>query len=445
MKLVIYRATDAFLYLPTYVAEELGIFDTLLKSLNISKVEFQTSKGDVEAVIDMHKANSETDTISIAIGDPTAFLSLRVREENCFKKDDIRVIGAIINKLSFWAVNHTNTIFHSIEEFKNEFTKVIHYKDDLTTGYYLGNKVKNMCQILNSDAVDFGTEIDVLEIEEEDCKKIAITADIVSVAKGISRDNNPLSINYRFSKPGEDHLTTGILTTVKCCEQYPEILNKIIEGIQKAILIIYSSNKVAEEICEAIAQRPEFNTALIDTKAILKIIDLINEDKFYPGDLNISEEGWRESLTALAKTHQWDDKTEKEILNTSFFKYVNNSFVISAEKSLAIQLGIDLKTFEKELMPLKEEIQQLKQKEKYFSPLLYKIHIICIRILKFFTKIKWVVLSFVTVSAVCFWYIKSNLINDMSQKDWFIIVIGALLTIFLFIYDKHKKKNHNND
>lgn len=445
MKLVIYRAADAFLYLPTYVAEELGIFDTLLKGLNVSNIEFITSKGDVEAVIDMHKANSETDTISISIGDPTAFLSLRVREENSFKKDDIKVIGAIINKLSFWAVNHTNTIFNSIEDLKNEFTKVIHYKDDLTTGYYLGNKVKNMCQILNSEAVDFGTEIAVLEIEEEDCKKLAITADIVSVAKGISRTTNPLSINYRFSKPNEDHFTTGILTTVKCCAEHREILNKIIEGVQKAILIIYSSNKVAEGICDTISKKPEFNAASINRKAISKIIELINEDKFYPADLNISEKGWRESLTALAKTHQWDSKTEEELLNTSFIKYVDNSFVLSAEKSLANQLGINLETFEEELKPLKEENKQLNEDKKYYSPLLYRIHIIGNRILNFFLKLKWAILILAMLFVIYLWYSKSNLVNDMSEKDWFIIVIGAVLTIFLFVYDKVNKKNNKND
>lgn len=444
MKLVIYRAADAFLYLPTYVAEELGIFKTLLRGLGVTEVEFKTSKGDADAVIDMHKANSETDTISIAIGDPTAFLSLRVREENGFKKDDIRVIGAIINKLSFWAVNHTNTVFNSIEDFEKEFTKVIHYNDELITGYYLGNKVKNLSKINNGRTVDFGTEIDVLE-EEEDFKKLAITADIVSVAKGISRTTNALTINYRFSKPNEDHLTTGITTTVKCCQEHTEILNKIIEGIQKSILIIYSSNQVAEKICETISKKPAFNKVTIDQATISKIIDLINEDKFYPADLNISEKGWKESLTALAKTHQWNSEIEKEVLETSFQKYVDNSFVHRAEKSLANQLGINLETFEEEIKPLKEENKQLKERAKYYIPWLSVCNNALYYLLRSIKKhFKFIVLAIVGISLFAIYklYIK----EPITAKEWFLAGAGGILASIVgaFLYDWFKKKNEQS-
>lgn len=107
MELRIYRATEAFLYLPTYIAQDLQIFDTLLKNneFGIKSVEFITSNGDVDAIKDMLEANKEEGVIAIAIGDPIAFLSNTSSiDENDWK--NIKVIGAIINRLTYWAVDH---------------------------------------------------------------------------------------------------------------------------------------------------------------------------------------------------------------------------------------------------------------------------------------------------------------------------------------------------
>lgn len=339
MKLVIYRAANAFLYLPTYVAEELGILDTLLRDCGITSIEFRTSLGDVAAVMDMQQENLNNDTIAIAIGDPTAFLSIRVDEKNDFKKDEIKVIGAIINKLAFWAVNHTDKQFESIDKFQNNFSKVIHYEQEYITGYYLGNKVMNLSKIGAGVQVAFGKEIEELEKYNGhgDEKALAISADIVAIAKGTTKSD--LKINYRFSKT-DDYLTTGILATKTCCDKHEKILSRIIEGIQKSILLIYSSTKLAEKICETISKKPEFNQTSIDGKVIAKIIELIREDKFYPADLNISRKGWTESIEALSRTQLWDSR----VLADSYDKHVDNRFVYNAERSLAKQLGIDIDT-----------------------------------------------------------------------------------------------------
>lgn len=349
MILKIFRAADAFLYLPTYVAEEYGIFETLLKPLGIDKVEFSTSNGgDVDAIKEMlAENNNASDSISIAIGDPTAFLSKRLKN---IEIDQVRVIGAIINKLPFWAVNHTDKVFDSISEFDKVFSTVIHYKENLITGYYLGSKVKKSSKISQYEAVAFGQEIPALTKHNSQVggKAVAITADIVALVKGMSNPKDTLIINYKFSKEG-NYITTGVITSKKCCENNSTQLNKIIEAIQKSISILYSSEKIGEKICTAVSQKPQFNSTPLSPAEISKIIELINEEKFYPADLNITKESWNQAVKALAKTEHWESHEEAESLKKSFGNYVDNRFILNSEKSIADQFGINLDTFEKEI------------------------------------------------------------------------------------------------
>lgn len=354
MVLKIFRAADAFLYLPTYVAEEYGIFETLLKPLGVDKVEFITSNGgDIRAIeLMLEENNNSDDSLAIVIGDPTAFLSKRLKEN--VEVEDIRVIGAIINKLPFWAVNHVDREFDTIKDFEKEFDTIIHYKPNLITGFYLGNRVKNEAKINDFEDVLFGEEIQTLVKHnatktKKGTRAVAITADIVSLAKGIIDPFHNLKINYRFSKDGF-HLTTGIITSKKCCINYANHLNKIAEAIQKSISMLYSSNKIANDICTDISKKPLFNSITLNRYEIDKIIELIYQEKFYPADLNISNQSWSAAVKALSKTEHWESEELILQLNNSYSKFVDNTFILNSEKSIANQFGINLETFKKELL-----------------------------------------------------------------------------------------------
>ena len=463
MVLKIFRAADAFLYLPTYVAEEYGIFETLLKPLGITKVEFSTSNGgDIGAIKEMlSENNNSNDSISIAIGDPTAFLSKRLKN---MEIDQVSVIGAIINKLPFWAVNHTDRVFDSIFEFGKKFSTVIHYKENLITGYYLGSKVKNSSKISDYEAVGFGEEIPALTKHNTKIgsKAVAITADIVSLVKGLSNATDTLIINYRFSKEG-NFITTGVITSKKCCDNSPNQLNKIIEAIQKSISILYSSEKIGEKICTAVSQKPQFNSVPLSSIEILKIIELINEEKFYPADLNITKDSWNQAVKALAKTEHWESEDETESIKNSFEKYVDNRFILNSEKSIADQFGINLDTFDKEIeekiiAPLKTEMQtiqleleaQEKKIGKSFPLFLWLSRNISSFLLMFNNKIVKIVGLIVAVISVSVYLLQ--FVNDViTMKDIYTSLIlgffaSTISAIFILVIQSiQKKKNETKN
>lgn len=449
MVLKIFRAADAFLYLPTYVAEEYGIFETLLEPLGIKKVEFHSSRnGDIEAIKTMLSENDNTkDSISIAIADPVAFLSKQLK---LVEVDEVRVIGAIIDKLPFWAVNHTDKKFDSISDFSKEFSEVVYYNENLVTGHYLGIKVKTSSKI-SGHGVSFGQEITTInKIAKENParKAVAITADIISLVKGKCLPQNQLKINYWFSKEGP-FLTTGILTSKKCCEHNSKILIRIIEAIQKSISIIYSSNKIAEQVCKTVSEKPTFNSLPLTTNEIKSIIDLIYEEKFYPADLNISEEGWNKAVKAIAKTEHWESEDENAAINTSFTKYVDNSFVLVSEMTIAKQFGITLESFKNEIneeicLPLNEKIEKLetentmyKEKQGRVIPLLFKFAAFLTIIFRALTKrvlLRLFIFGIIVIGGAILYHYNDD---PITKKDILLTVFGSLIVGFIgtFIYD----------
>jgi hypothetical protein len=359
----IHRATDSFLYLPAYIAKDLEIFQTILGSkrkigdreyrINIVFEEPKQDEGDEEAISKMIDDNTDT-SVAIAICSPVAFLKPDMESKI---RENVRVVGAIINKLTFWAVDHEHNEYSDTKDLKGKFTKVIYPSEKFITGCYLGREVQRDAGITDKNLVpvEFDTEIEKLRTLNcsEEHPAVAVTADIATLAEATTGDDPELYINHHFSRKG-DFLTTGIVTSKKSCDKFPDIIAKIIEAIQKSIAILYSSEITARRICAGIASRQFANkftqTIGEDSDAIREIIRLMNEEEFYPADLNISEEGWDKAVKALSLTRHLDkadDKKIKSILSDSFYQFVDNKFVRDSEKSIAEQFGINLYTFRK--------------------------------------------------------------------------------------------------
>ena len=365
MVLNIYRAADSFLYLPTYIAEDLEIFKTLLKDCVIDSVEFpplnKGDEGDFGAINSMIKENRNSKkSISIAIADPTSFLSI---EKGISKDiiDECCVFGAIIDKLPFWAVNHKQVKFSSYKEFSNVFSKIIHYEEEWATGYYLGKKIKREAG-LESERVAFGEEIKKLdELNSITKRACAITADIVEIAKRKKNEDskviNPLEVNYEFTEQG-NFLTTGLITSNYICNANKEVFVRIIEGIKKSILILYSSEEVARRICNQIALKQNI-TDLTEIN-YSTIVRMIYDGKFYPANLSITKKLWKSSLEALSYTERWDSIKEievNEVIEATYNHNVNNEFVYAANESLITQLGINKSNMNQEISDLFKTIK----------------------------------------------------------------------------------------
>lgn len=359
----IHRATHSFLYLPTYIAKDLEIFETVIgakRTINGEecqiKVDFAEPKGGDEEAISAMISDTANNVIAIAIGSPVAFLSPTMNENT---KKNVRVIGAIINKLTFWAVDHQTTTCKDIESLKTlSFQNLIFPNERFVNACYLARLVQQKVDIKESGLipVPFETELAKLRIQNEVSKTaVAITADIATLASTTIGANPEFHINYKFSELG-DFLTTGIITSKESCDRFPEIIVKIIEAIQKSFAILSSSEKNARRVCAQIAVTNFSNkfcpdTTKEDSEHICEIIKMMNKEGFYPADLNISKKGWDRAVNALARAKMWDEKdnetgkTVKQIYANSYYDYVDNRYVRKSERNIADFFGIDMYSF----------------------------------------------------------------------------------------------------
>jgi len=382
MVLKVFKAADAFTYLPVHIAGKSGLLQTLLPGVKIEFIVPQDSagkEGDAVAIEAMHKANnSEADTIAVAICSPSTINSNKIRK-NADIYNNCRIVAKIINRLPFWGINHKDIEFSNFDELELNFESVIHYNKELTEGFYLGVKISNGNKNITTHEVPWSKDIDTLESKKDSAKTLAISGDIVKIARATHRDKDPLKINYRFSKH-EEFLTTGIITSKKVCENHHKVLTKIIESIQKSINLIYSSEKIAIEVCDKIRidleeslaakinltdeERESCKNNIPTENELPYIVQIIREEEFYPENLNILEDEWAKAVIALSVSESWTTKMgEKEIatlIKESYRDLIDKRALLESENSIAKQFGIDSANFVHENKLLKQELQLLK-------------------------------------------------------------------------------------
>ncbi|MDO9256939.1 MAG: hypothetical protein Q7U54_15570 [Bacteroidales bacterium] len=392
-EIYIYTAADAFLYLPVYIAKELKIFKSLLKDDSISIIfpDIKT-EGDINAIQEMLSMNENAihnrrkNIIPICISDPTAFLSKKIGTN--FDVKECVVIGALINKIPFWAVDRHHIYYDSFEKLCASFTDVIYYDKELLTGHHLGKRfIKQNEDCIPHLTKKVGAEFEVLNNTyegfksrgENDKSAVALTADIVTVVKGLmekeKNENADFSVNYYFSREKDTLISTGILTTKQAIskrENY-RILCKIVEGIQKSISIIESSEEIATDICLRVAT--EKKMAAIDKEVARKIIERINDENFYPADLNIDKKEWDNSIIALGKNEGWTPEKLELISATSYNNHVNDEFLKYSLREISKQFGITKEVFRTEIdtdinsatAPIKAELEDIRRKYSNFE------------------------------------------------------------------------------
>ena len=343
-KVVIYPAANAFLYLPIYIAERRKIFQAVNEEL---QVEFDTpddkESGDVSAIKTMIQNRHKDDTLPIALCDPLAIFDSNVCTP--LQPKDLRLIGALITKPSFWGVNGTEHELSEVE-MRGRYQKVIYYNEKLATGNFIGKNLKNDIGIPEIVPVNFGEEIELLLQErEEDNDVIAITADIVGLAKGAYTEKS-ISIIHRFSTNPDysDFLTTGLVTTAEVCasEENVRILEEVVEGIQRAIFILRSSKDIALSVCERIAQEEKFyheGQKKLEKNEVSWIIDQIHEENFYPTDLAVSKSQWVNAVEAIGRTKSWQREKRKKIKNM-YPTVVEQKFLRKSKRHIVNEFGI---------------------------------------------------------------------------------------------------------
>ncbi len=362
MEVKIYKAADAFLYLPIYIAEKRGIFETIKVDHNVvfPPTEQNGQKGDAVALGQVLDATVKGDEIPLAVCDPFVFLEPPYNS----RLDEICVLGAIITRVPFWAVDGENLEIHE-NDFAKTFRKIIYYDEALRTGHYIGKRAEKKSNLLHAstygklhpERVGFGEEFSRLFAGQE--RTVAITCDIVSMALAKSDPAKKLSINHNFATNDhyKDFITTALLTTHAVRKEFPGTIDRILQGIQAALSIIRCSKEIAVNLCQDLSGDDlfyhEYHPGRLKEESDIRwMVDQIYKGNFYPNSLQISREQWEHTIDCYKKDDIGLDEMH-EVFEEAKAKYdvmVVNQHLIAAQKNFAAHVGIDLALISKELV-----------------------------------------------------------------------------------------------
>lgn len=346
MKVNFFRSADAFLYLPIYIAENLGIYNHLYDELDVDfNPVIEGQAGDKNALKSVVTSSRQGENLPIAICDPFAIFS---GEDFLGEKvENFRVLGAFITKVPFWAIDGTTKKSTRLGDLKR-FDNLIYYTDELQTGSLIGKytweEIKKPTQ-----TVSFGREFELLISSEN---TIAITCDILSMAIYKKKYKTKIAYDYSQDPYFANFVTTALVTTVQMCEQYENEIITILQGLQSSLAILRSSRQVAESVCNDLAEdkrvfhkhhlEEDGSRPVLDAEQIKDIVDWIYDGDFYPQSLDISKEQWSYTLTKHSEVYLEKMKTTLVSSIELFDKIVANEYILEAQKRFVNNVGINL-------------------------------------------------------------------------------------------------------
>ena len=322
------RASDAFLYLPLYLAETHQLFEAVQKdaqwrkqsrlSTNVqfrfspstrtgSRPEYPGREGDANALQELKKL-LDADTPAFAICDPLAIF------DSGIDPLEFMVVGALIKKSPFWLVSSSERP-RELTDLK-ACSKLIIYNDELASGYSLGKLVAEQFGIPNGtsrlekvDAV--GKEIDELVARRRagDRNAWAVSVDLLGMARAMRLDPElacrPIAPVTKLVDIS-DFVTTGIVTSRAMFRSQEGLAATLVmlQGLKRAVAMTRISPGTTALLCKQEAQHDAFRPQLRlrdDDPRPPPLTDAesswlgehITRDNLFSIDMSISKSDWQ--------------------------------------------------------------------------------------------------------------------------------------------------------
>ena len=303
-------------------------------------------------------------------------------------------------------------------------------------------KYEELCRRFLADQEDFSEEIEKCI---NDSESIALTGDLNLMARKYIE--NKICIYSHMANNNDESIATTIITSRYICKQYEDMLALVLEAIQKAIFIIYSSPEIATEVCYKISD--EIDSYRMPDENIQKekteiIISIINSDHLYPMTTDISFSDWKKTVNyylshginifEYMREHNSPTRPNENeayvagIYQKMFFKNPAHT----AERKIVEDFGVDCNTFDKEI-PY-HLIRKLKNK-----------------ILFFMKKDFWYILCFILFVCVVGYVVYQTFYNNNHDYISNVgLIFGALSLIWgiltsLGVFPKLKKTSRYDD
>lgn len=288
------QAFDVFLYAPLYVAEKQGYFAE--QGINIKIV---TAGGDDKAFATLVSGDAQ-----FAVGDPT-FVAIAGEQG----RPGV-VVGSILNGVPFWGIADKASI-PTISTPEQLGTYSVATFPAPSTAYALQKKMFESANLQpNIKEVAFGALIPALKAGSVDVA-LELEPNVSTAVANGSR------IVYSLSEYYPDFAITGISTLPEYVESNGEIVQKVINAIQKADDFIRDNPAGAAAIVAA--RFPDVSMP-IATNALLNIVSA----NVIPENLVTSKIGWETAIRLRLDTGDLKQ-------DAPFSTYIDNSFAEKAQ------------------------------------------------------------------------------------------------------------------
>ena len=261
-----YGQGKIFLYLPLYIAMEEGYFTE--QGLDVS-LTFSGNDDQIAATVTGGHAD-------FGVGDP--IFSAIIQE----KGGQLKTIATLVEKAPF--IGYTNK--DNISEIDNlnslNGLKVSSFPSPSTLYTNLIN-LKNSNQLnMIINPVAFGSQMAALEAGEVD---IAMDLD-PNVAVAETHGYKAVIALGNFLSP---QAITGITAREDFIKEHPEIVQKVLNALQKAVTAFYKDKNVGIRVAEKVF--PE-----IDSQSIVRAVNRSHKNAIYPKDVTIKNDIWQRGI-----------------------------------------------------------------------------------------------------------------------------------------------------
>lgn len=314
-KVKIVHAVKMLHYLPLYIAQQRYLNDDF--ELELAPAPF----GDKSAIDKLLSTFDEDNDIHFCVCDPMMVSGVYSATTNAKPV----VIGQIVDKVPFWAINHKVTNISQEVHFAR-FNQIFSYPEP-NTGYYFAKLIHDECLNLAGCNLAFRPEkpIDAELNFYLDGKNgnVVVEADILKIMKYQLSSHNEVVYSYPHNPNYQEFCFTGLITRSEylASDEGSLMARKLIDAIQKSIYLIY------DEPAEASKYAIEwFSGDGFTDEVIRKSLGMLAQQTIFPRSLVVKSRAWNKSIA-------FQQKVNNTFERTPFRSHVNNRIAKNRQRA----------------------------------------------------------------------------------------------------------------
>lgn len=261
-----YGQNKIFLYLPLYIAMEEGYF-----TRNGIEVNLTYSGND-----DQIAATVVGGYADFGVGDP--IFSAIIQERG----GQLKTIATLVEKAPF--IGYTNKDINTITDIADFSNLIVSSFPAPSTLYTNLSNLKNAHNLnINIKPITFGAQMAALEAGEVN---VAMDLD-PNVAIAEQQGYKAIISLGNFLPP---QAITGITTRTDFIKKNPEIVQKVIDALQQAVIAFYQDETVGLRVAEKVFPN-------IDREILARAVARSRENAIYPQNLTIKDAVWQQGIS----------------------------------------------------------------------------------------------------------------------------------------------------